>query len=91
MNEMNKKEFLCKAETLKHKLGVWQLETEQEDFSDFVRGCFYDEEEGKWKVYDNGERGMRIIWLETESEEEAFDELLELINYNCGFNRNHKL
>lgn len=84
---MNKKEFLKIKEELQYKLGKWKLEIEDEIFADFTIGCFYDTSERKWKVYVNNERGRHRIRLMTESEEEAFDELLSIANFEVENNK----
>ena len=72
---------------LQDELGKWRLETDNEIFADFTIGCFYDVCENKWKVYVNNERGRHRIRLITESEGEAFDELLSIVNFEIGNNK----
>ena len=48
---------------------------------------FYDTCEKKWKVYVNNERGRHRIRLITENEEEAFDDLLSIVNFEVENNR----
>ena len=43
--------------------------------------------ERKWKVYVNNERGRHRIRLMTENEEEAFDELLSIVNFEIENNK----
>ena len=47
----------------------------------------YDTCEKKWKVYVNNERGRHRIRLITENEEEAFDDLLSIVNFEVENNR----
>lgn len=84
---MNRKEFLKIKEELQGKLGKWKLEIGDEIFADFTIGCFYDTCERKWKVYVNNERGRHRIRLMTENEEEAFDELLSIVNFEIENNK----
>ena len=84
---MNKKEFLIIKEELKHKLGKWRLEIDEEILADFTIGCFYDACDNKWKVYVNNERGRHRIRLATEMEEEAFSELLSIVNFEIENNK----
>ena len=64
------------------------MELKQEKiFADFTIGCFYDTCEKKWKVYVNNERGRHRIRLITENEEEAFDDLLSIVNFEVENNR----
>ena len=84
---MNKKEFLRIKEELQCKLGKWKLEIDDEIFADFTIGCFYDTCGSIWKVYVNNERGGHRIRLMTENEEEAFDELLSIVNFEIENNK----
>lgn len=77
---MKREDFLKIQDELQKKL-FWIICVDSELFTDFCIGCFYDEKEEKWKVYVNYERGYHCIHLITESEEEAFDRLLSIINF----------
>lgn len=85
--QMNKKEFMKIKEELQCKLGKWKLEIGDEILADFTIGCFYDTCVRKWKVYVNNERGRHRIRLMTENEEEAFDELLSIVNFEIENNK----
>lgn len=63
------------------------METENEVFSDFTIGCFYDLIDNKWKIYVNNEKGRHRIRLMTDNEEEAFDELLSIVNFEIENNK----
>ena len=84
---MKKKDFLIIKKELQRKLGKWKLEIEEEIFVDFSMGCFYDVGENKWKVYVNNERGRHRIRLITENEEEAFNELFSIANFEIENNK----
>lgn len=84
---MNKNEFMKNKRKLQSELGKWQLEIGNEILTDFTIGCFYDVSESKWKVYVNNERGRHRIRVITESEEEAFDELLSIVNFEIENNK----
>ena len=84
---MKKEEFLVIMKELQRKLGRWQLEVEEEVYGDFSMGCFYDVNERKWKVYVNNERGRHRIRLITTDEEEAFEELLSIVNFEIENNK----
>lgn len=84
---MNKKSFLIAKEELQCKLGKWRLEIDDEILADFTIGCFYDVSDNKWKVYVNDERGRHRIRVITESEEEAFNELFSIVNFEIENNR----
>ena len=49
--------------------------------ADFVLGCYFDENKKKWIVYENGERGIHFIRLETDDQKAAFETLLSMIEY----------
>ncbi len=76
---MKKEGFLLMKEGLQKKVWPWKIETEEEWFSDFVIGCFFDSKSNLWKVYMNHERGRHRIMLETKNEDAAFEKLLDLI------------
>lgn len=44
-------------------------------------GCWFDEETGKWKVYENDGRGERIIYFETTDEGMAFEQFKAIIEF----------
>ena len=46
---------------------------------DFDMGCYYDEKDKLWKIYENGERGMSIIKFCSESEDEVLAELYKML------------
>lgn len=84
---MKRNEFIKNQKDLQEKLGRWRLETENEVFSDFTIGCFYDLIDNKWKIYVNSEKGRHRIRLMTDNEEEAFDELLTIVNFEIENNK----
>lgn len=84
---MKRNEFIKNQKDLQEKLGRWRLETENEVFSDFTIGCFYDLIDNKWKIYVNNEKGRHRIRLMTDNEEEAFDELLSIVNFEIENNK----
>ncbi len=83
---LKKEEFQVILNELQSKLGMWQLEIEKEQFADFIIGCFWDKNEHVWKVYINNERGRHRIRFYSESEDEAFDELLSIVNFEIENN-----
>ena len=84
---MKRNEFIKNQKDIQEKLGRWRLETENEVFSDFTIGCFYDLIDNKWKIYVNSEKGRHRIRLMTDNEEEAFDELLSIVNFEIENNK----
>lgn len=45
-------------------------------------GCYYDEKDKLWKVYENGERGRSMITFSSESENDALAELYKIVRGN---------
>ena len=74
------------VESLNGKIGMWKIAIGELNMSDFILGCYFDNSSGLWKVYINNERGRHRVRLQTESEEEAFDELLSIINFEIENN-----
>lgn len=74
---MTKAEFYQKIENSELNIGRWQIETENITDSEMVMGCVFDD--GKWKVFKTRERLGHYIIDEFIVEEEAFDELYELV------------
>ena len=46
---------------------------------DFDMGCYYDEKDKLWKIYENGERGMSVTMFTSESEDEVLAELYKKV------------
>lgn len=80
---MTRAEFSTIQKDLQHQLydcGMpVDIEIDYESTAEFDIGCFYDENDNKWKMYVNGERGRHDIWYESEDEEEIFDKLYSYI------------
>ncbi|OKZ83711.1 MAG: hypothetical protein BHW06_05805 [Clostridium sp. 44_14] len=81
---MKKEEFLKKKEELKPELKDIFVEVEEKLSSSYTIGCCYDQENRKWKVYrktlpDRSSVCEFYIFLETDSEDEAFDRLYHIM------------
>jgi len=74
---VTKHEFLEKFESEKIKLGEYILILDKISNAPLVIGCAFGQ--GMWKVYKTKERGSHYIIKETNSENEAFDFLYELV------------
>ena len=46
---------------------------------DFSIGCYYDEKDKLWKIYENGERGMSITMFCSKNEDEVLAELYKIV------------
>ena len=81
---MKKEEFLKKKEELKPELKDIFVEVEEQLSSSYTIGCCYDQKNRKWKVYrktlpDRSNDLEFSIYLETDSEDEAFDRLYHMM------------
>lgn len=78
---MTRDEFIKKIEHYHGRVGDRDIVLDHYSTADFDLGCYYDKVTKTWKVYENDERGMRGIRLETVSEEKALDRLYSLIEF----------
>ena len=81
---MKKEEFLKKKKELKPELKDIFVEVEEKLSSSYAIGCHYNQENRKWKVYrktlpDRSSVCEFYIFLETDSEDEAFDRLYHIM------------
>lgn len=77
---MDKNEWKKLIKSYASKIGSVAIDLDYLSESDFVIGYGYDETEKKWKVYQNGERGMHMggdYWF--GSEEEALECLYDIV------------
>ncbi len=74
---MTKQEFLNRISKEKPYLGECQIETEKLTAASFVIGFYNDN--GVWKVFKTKERTGHYIIDGLTDENEAFDELYELV------------
>lgn len=78
---MTRAEFVEKTKHYHGKVGGSDIVLDNNSTAEFDLGCYYDKETKMWKVYENEERGMRGIRLETPSEEKALDKLYSMIEF----------
>ena len=78
---MTRDEFIERTKHYHGRVGDLEIVLDNYTMAEFVLGCYYDKETNTWKVYENGERGMRGVNLETASEELALDELYSTIEF----------
>ena len=81
---MKKEEFLKIKEELKPELKDIFVEVEEQLSASYTIGCYYDQENRKWKVYrktlpDRSNVFEFSLYLETDSEDEAFDGLYHMM------------
>ena len=81
---MKKEEFLKKKKELKPRMKNIIVEVEHQLPAPYAIGCHYDQENRQWKVYsktlpDRSNDLEFYIDLETESEDEAFDKLYDMM------------
>lgn len=68
--------MIKKLRELQDSVFVYLGEYSQRDFS---IGCYYDEKDKLWKIYENGERGMSVTMFTSESENEVLAELYKKV------------
>lgn len=73
-------EIESEINNLKTKITPWQVFINQNSRTQFSMGVFFDKDKDFWIVYINDERNYRIR-LETKNKKEAFDELLQMVNF----------
>lgn len=73
-------EIESEINNLKTKITPWQVFINQNSRTHFSMGVFFDKDKDFWIVYINDERKYRIR-LETKNKKEAFDELLQMVNF----------
>ena len=81
---MKKEEFLKIKEELKPELKDIFVEVEERLSASYTIGCYYDQEKRKWKVYrktlpDRSNVCEFSLYLETDSEDKAFDGLYHMM------------
>ncbi len=78
---MKKNEFLREIQRFQGRLDGWEIVTDRFSETEYILGCYYDEEEHTWKVYKNAERGMQSIRLSTPNEDLAFNKLFSMVEF----------
>ena len=76
---MTKQEFLAKMEQEHLDLGATKIVTDHLTESQYVLGCYYDENMRKWRMYRTYERGGYSIIDEFEDENKAFDVFYKIV------------
>lgn len=76
-DNLKKQEFLERVNTQKLSIGEYIIVLDSITNEPLVMGGAFDQ--GKWKVYKTKERGGHYIIKETDSEDEAFNLLYELV------------
>lgn len=80
---MTRAEFLAIQKDLQNQLydcgSHSSIEVGFDSTVEYAIGCFYDENDNKWKMYVNRDRGWHSIWFESENEEKVFDKLYSYI------------
>lgn len=77
---MNRENMEAEIEYLRDKIGMWNIVLNGFSRASFQIGYYFDCNDDLWKVYMNYDRGINVIRLETNSEEEALAELLSIIH-----------
>lgn len=83
---MTKQQFLDKILQEKPDLGEYEIETDYLTDASYVIGCYF--ENGKWRIFKTKERSGHYIIDEFTDENEAFDELYELVRLQEKYIKN---
>lgn len=75
---MEQNKFIELLPNLQQQLGQMEQVIVGSIGGPYSKGCFYDEVDKKWKVYECDEKRCRIR-METSSESEAFDKLYSMV------------
>lgn len=86
---MKSSEFEKWVEGKKSLVGMWRIKSREKSLAPFTIGCYFDQPEGKWKVYKVGERNDYNIRLETEDEDKAYDKLKSMVLFEVENNRGY--
>lgn len=78
---MTKDEFEKKIESEKPYLGARNIIINKFLPGSYILGCYFNEHDNKWNVYQTGERGNIEVLQEAGSEEDAYEKLYNLIMF----------
>ncbi|QIZ06200.1 hypothetical protein HFZ78_05225 [Priestia megaterium] len=84
---MTKSEFLNRISNENPNIGAYQIETEFITEASFVLGCYYDDKDRIWKIYETDERGFKSIIFKAPDENTAFDKLYKLVGIHERLNK----
>ena len=76
---MDKNELKKVILSYRDKIGAIGISLDCLSKADWEIGYGFDDKEKKWKVYENGERGMGGPFCLFESEEEALEKLYRIV------------
>ena len=86
---MKNKEFEIWLKDKKELIGRWTVEPNKKTTKAYSMGCFFDPKDEKWKVYSNEERGQFIVYLETDDEGSAYEELQSMVQFEVKNNKGY--
>ena len=55
----------------------------------FVLGCYYNQQDKKWHIYETDERGLEEPIFKADSEETAYDKLYDLVMIHKKLDSRH--
>lgn len=76
---MTREEFEKRINNEKPDIGISRIILDEFVPGSFLVGCYYNEQKKKWHIYETNERGYEETIFKTDSEEEAYDRLYDLI------------
>lgn len=62
-------------------IGSWRVEPHKKVLTKCTLGCYYEPETYLWKVYLNDEKKHHVVYLETEDEDTAYNELRFMVTF----------
>lgn len=77
---MDKNVLIASILSFEKNIGMWKIVLNQITDADFVIGYGFNDNTGRWKVYQNSERGIVSEW-EFEKEEEALEKLYKKVKF----------
>lgn len=86
---MNAKEFEEWVADKRTSVGMWSIESNKKSLKPLTLGCYFDDCEKKWKVYSNEERNQHTVYLVTEDENEAYEELQSMVIFEQRNNKGY--
>ena len=86
---MKAKEFENWLNEKKELIGRWTVEPNKKITKAYSMGCYFDSNDNKWKVYSNEERGQFIVYLETDDEDSAYEELQSMVQFEIKNNKGY--
>ncbi len=86
---MTRSELLEKIQQEKQNIGGWGIMVGPPMGAGFLLGCYFDQKENQWRIYETDERGIEEPLYKVDNEEDAYDKLNKLIMIHKKLNAGH--